>query len=126
MPIITKMEEIPERIIYALLKAGLIAPNTDIQLLPVKKWVFVSCLLDDGFFVVNNAITVYERKILKGLTQFATFTLDSIVQHELIKGDVIVFKMENGDEYAIRIDLPQNEVELLNNELSELISSARS
>jgi len=125
MPVFTRIEDVPERIIYRLLKPELLTANTAIQVLPVQKQLFFYCLPDDGFFVVNNKVIIYETRILKGLTKCTDFSLDRIVKLECDNGAAIKFLLANGEEWYVRVKLPVKELENIIDILEELIQATR-
>lgn len=107
MPVLYSTENIPARILYRLVKANLLSPAENIEMLPVNQFLGFLLLPDEGFFVTRTKLVLYETRVLIGLSKVKTFDLDRVQNITFTKENscTIFIVMQNGEQYSVETRL---------------------
>lgn len=123
MPVLTKMEQIPERIWVDFLRADLIPPEEIPLIVPLERSFFMLSIPDSGFVVTSHRVAIYRKKFLNGLTKHDEVLLKDLKHFSYTMAEKycqFYFKFANEKEYWIKMALNKNEAELVETKLMEL------
>ncbi len=126
MPVLTNMEQIPERIWVDFLRACLIPPEEIPVIVPLERSFFMLSIPDVGFLVTATRLVIYQKKFMQGLIKHDEVLLPQLSRFSysaVEKGNKFFFAFDNGKEYWVSTMVNDEEAKLIIRRLQELISN---
>ena len=125
MPVIYDAQQIPDRILYALLKSNLIASCEMPRIVPVNSFCGFRVLPADGFLVTGENLVIYETQVLVGRVVVAKYALAELVLLELQQNSGVdfIFNFCDGTQYRVETKLGIKEAENLKNSILPVVSN---
>lgn len=129
MPVLTKMQQIPERIWVDFLRACLIPPEEIPIIVPLERSFFMLSIPNVGFLVTAKRLVIYQKKFMKGLVKHDEVLLSQLIHCSSVadeQGREFFFGFANGKEYSIKVSVNADEAALIEKTLLELSPSMES
>lgn len=129
MPVLTKMQQIPERIWVDFLRACLIPPEEIPMIVPLEHSFFMLSIPEVGFVATTKRLVIYQKKFMHGLVKHDEVLLTQLIQCSYSvqgQGHEFFFGFANGKEYWVKIGVNAQEAALIEKILLELGSGFRS
>jgi hypothetical protein len=123
MPVLTTMEQIPERIWVDFLRACLIPPEEIPVIVPLERSLFMFSIPNVGFLVTAKRLVIYEKKFMHGLIKHDEVLLPKLnycSYSAYEQGQEFHFGFANGKEYWVKISVNASEAALIEKTLLEL------
>ena len=123
MPVLTTMQQIPERIWVDFLRAALIPPEEIPVIVPLERSFFMLSIPNVGFLVTAKRLVIYEKKFMQGLIKHDEVLLPKLIRCSYSadeQGQEFFFGFANGKKYWVKISVTPSEAALIEQRLLEL------
>ena len=127
MPVLTEMQQIPERVWVDFLRACLIPPEEIPVIVPLERSFFMLSIPNVGFLVTTKRLVIYQKKFMRGLVKHDEVLLSRLTRCSYTtyeQGHEFFFGFANGKEYWVKIAVNAQEAKIIEEKILEISSSA--
>jgi hypothetical protein len=124
MPVLTNMQQIPERVWVDFLRANLIPAEEIPLIVPLERSFFMLSIPDVGFLVTATRLVIFRKKFMHGLIKHdegLLLHLKHFSYSSYEKGHEFFFGFVDGKEYWVKIAVNAKEAQLIAMKLFQLV-----
>ena len=118
------MPEVPDSVFVAFLKAGILAPDESLKIIPLRRWWRFYSIPDSGFIITDKKVIAYTTGF-RGLSRHRDCLLRDIVSHTFqMAGENMAFHfvLQDGLEFSASMKLSEQDGKVIETQLCKLLT----